>query len=48
MTSTIAIPSHAQQTLEDPEAAAAFIDYVQSHAGQAILEDHGFVVPQER
>ncbi|MGO1942454.1 MAG: molybdate ABC transporter substrate-binding protein [Yaniella sp.] len=33
---------------EDPEAAAAFIDYVQSHAGQAILEDHGFVVPQER
>lgn len=33
---------------EDPEAAAAFIDYVQSPAGQAILEDHGFVVPQER
>ena len=33
---------------EDPEAAAAFIDYVQSNAGQAILEDHGFVVSQER
>lgn len=31
-----------------PEAAAAFIEYVQSDAGQAILEDYGFAAPRKR
>jgi molybdate transport system substrate-binding protein len=29
----------------DPEAAQAFVDFVLSDAGQAILESHGFVAP---
>lgn len=33
---------------EHPEAADAFIDYVRSDAGQAILKDHGFVAPEDR
>lgn len=31
----------------DREAAAAFIEYVQSAAGQAVLQDHGFAAPQD-
>jgi molybdate transport system substrate-binding protein len=29
----------------DPEAARAFVDFVASDAGQAILRDHGFLAP---
>ncbi|MCW4466900.1 molybdate ABC transporter substrate-binding protein [Glutamicibacter sp. MNS18] len=38
----IAVVENSQATAEQAEAAQAFVDYVLSEAGQAILSEHGF------